>query len=106
MSSKCKCNINKIKEHVRGDMKAYKKEYHEDEELMHDLEGRSQKGSKKEHSKKKKDPKPKSPKNKVRVVMDEFKAGELHSGSHEGPIVHNPKQAIAIALSYGKKKRK
>lgn len=31
-------------------------------------------------------------------VMHEFKAGELHSGKN-GPVVTNPKQAIAIALS-------
>jgi len=34
---------------------------------------------------------------KVGVVMHEFKRGTLHSGA--GPIVKNPKQAIAIALS-------
>lgn len=31
--------------------------------------------------------------------MHEFKEGELHSGSKDGSIVTNPKQAIAIALS-------
>jgi Family of unknown function (DUF6496) len=36
---------------------------------------------------------------KVATVMHEFKEGELHSGSKEGPTVTNPKQAIAIALS-------
>jgi translation elongation factor EF-4 len=34
----------------------------------------------------------------VRVVEGEFKKGELHSGK-KGPVVKNPKQAIAIALS-------
>ncbi len=38
-------------------------------------------------------------KKKVAIVMHEFKEGELHSGSKDGPIVTNPKQAIAIALS-------
>ena len=37
---------------------------------------------------------------KVGYVMHEFKHHELHSGSHNGSIVTNPKQAIAIALSY------
>ena len=37
--------------------------------------------------------------NKVKKVMHEFKAGELHSGSKKGPVVKNRKQAIAIALS-------
>lgn len=36
---------------------------------------------------------------KVERVMHEFKDHELHSGSKKGPIVRNPKQAIAIALS-------
>ena len=36
---------------------------------------------------------------KIAKVMGEFKRGELHSGSKEGPKVKNPKQAMAIALS-------
>ncbi len=39
---------------------------------------------------------------KVERVMSEFKAGELHSGSKTGPVVKNPKQAVAIALSEGR----
>lgn len=35
----------------------------------------------------------------VKQEMDKFKAGELHSGSPTGPVVTNPKQAIAIALN-------
>lgn len=35
----------------------------------------------------------------VKGVMREFKGGLLHSGSSRGPVVKNPKQAIAIALS-------
>lgn len=42
------------------------------------------------------------PKN-VKGVMDEFKKGELHSGSSKGPVVQNRKQAIAIALSEQRK---
>jgi len=38
-------------------------------------------------------------KNKIKKVMHEFEAGELHSGSKKGPIVSSPKQGIAIALS-------
>ena len=40
---------------------------------------------------------------KVKVVMKEFKKGDLHSGSKKGPRVTNPKQAIAIALSEQRK---
>lgn len=46
---------------------------------------------------------------KVEKVMSEYKSGELHSGSKSGPVVKNPKQAVAIALSearnVGKKKK-
>jgi hypothetical protein len=44
---------------------------------------------------------------KVKKVMGEFKEGDLHSGSKKGPVVTNPKQAIAISLSEaGKSKPK
>jgi hypothetical protein len=42
---------------------------------------------------------------KVGKVMREFKRGELHSGK-KGPVVKNPKQAIAIALSETGQSRK
>lgn len=35
--------------------------------------------------------------------MEEFKEGELHSGSSQGPVVKNRKQAVAIALSEARK---
>lgn len=45
-------------------------------------------------------PKTKSGKQaKLAKVFQEAKQGELHSGSKTGPIVTNPKQAQAIALS-------
>lgn len=42
-------------------------------------------------------------KKKIKKVMGEFKKGDLHSGSKKGPVVTNPKQAIAISISEAKK---
>lgn len=39
----------------------------------------------------------------VKGVMDEWKAGTLHSGSPRGPVVTNQQQAVAIALSEQRK---
>ena len=36
---------------------------------------------------------------KVGIVMKEYGAGKLHSGSKKGPIVTSQKQATAIAMS-------
>jgi Family of unknown function (DUF6496) len=44
--------------------------------------------------------------NKISMVMHEFGEGKLHSGSKEGPVVKNPKQAVAIAYSQARKKNK
>ena len=40
---------------------------------------------------------------KVKKVMKEMKEGKLHSGSKKGPLVKDPKQAIAIGLSEARK---
>jgi hypothetical protein len=40
---------------------------------------------------------------KVQKVMHEFKHGELHSGSKQGPKVGSRKQAVAIAMSEARK---
>ena len=45
------------------------------------------------------------PATKIRKVMREFKEGTLHSGK-KGPVVKNPKQAIAIAISESKTAKK
>lgn len=50
--------------------------------------------------------KKKKGKEKIKKVMHEFKEGELHSGSKKGPVVSNPKQAVAIALSEARKSKK
>ena len=41
---------------------------------------------------------------KISKVMKEFDEGKLHSGSKKGPIVKNPKQAIAIGISEARRK--
>lgn len=46
----------------------------------------------------------KKAKSKIHRVMKEFKEGKLHSGSKKGPVVSNPKQGVAIALSESRKK--
>lgn len=47
----------------------------------------------------------KAQQSKVGRVMDEYKAGELHSGSKAGPVVKNRRQAVAIAMSEAGKKK-
>ena len=42
---------------------------------------------------------------KIGKVMGEFKNKTLHSGKG-GPVVKNPKQAIAIAISESKRMKK
>jgi hypothetical protein len=39
----------------------------------------------------------------IKGTMEEFKAGELHSGSKQGPEVKSRAQAIAIGLSEERK---
>jgi len=43
---------------------------------------------------------------KVGKVMGEYKAGELHSGSKNGPVVKSRKQAVAIGMSEARKASK
>ena len=43
---------------------------------------------------------------KFDMTMHEFGEGELHSGSKKGPVVTNPKQAVAIAFSQARKAQK
>lgn len=45
--------------------------------------------------------KPTKAQTKMGKVMHEYKTGTLHSGKG-GPVVKNPKQAVAIAMSEAK----
>lgn len=45
----------------------------------------------------------KKTKTKIKKTMSEYKKGSLHSGSKHGPVVTNPKQALAISLSQARK---
>lgn len=40
----------------------------------------------------------KAKRKRIKKEMDKFKEGKLHSGSKKGPVVTNPRQAIAISL--------
>ena len=99
---KKKATKKKVIKHLKGDIKTFKHEAHEDRELIKELKH-------KKHHSKKADPKKKHHKKvtkgkaKVEKVMHEFKEHKLHSGSKKGPEVTNPKQAIAIALSEARK---
>lgn len=41
----------------------------------------------------------------VKTEMHKFGEGKLHSGSASGPVVTNPKQAVAISMSESKQKK-
>ena len=43
---------------------------------------------------------------KVAQTFKEWGKGQLHSGSKQGPVVKNQRQAVAIALSQGAKASK
>jgi Family of unknown function (DUF6496) len=52
------------------------------------------------------DMKEKKKEKKIKKVIHEFKEGKLHSVSKTGPEVKNEKQALAIALSEARKRKK
>lgn len=109
----------KIVKHLKHDAKMLKHHAVEDKKLMKSIreadhaERKRHKVSAKgmAHYSKKKSMCPKEHlkhyakkgKAKVEKVMREYKHDKLHSGSKKGPLVHNRKQAIAIALSEARK---
>lgn len=111
-----KVSKKKVIKHLKGDIKSFKKEEKEDRELIHELrESKKHEQKEKKHKdpKGKKDPKPKprtkmakakpktkaGKKAKLKKVFHEAAEGKLRSGSKTGPVVTNPKQIQAIALS-------
>lgn len=105
-----KRKISKVIKHLKEDVKTFDREKAEDKALMKKLKPETKK-ERKEHERKgeeryeRKERKAKK-ENIIKDEMHRFKKGKLHSGSDKGPIVENPKQAIAISLSVAKKKMK
>lgn len=85
----------KVIAHLKGDIKNFEHEAKEDRSLIKELH-------KKPAPKRRKVTKAKA---KIKTVMREFKDKKLHSGSKKGPLVKNPKQAIAIAISESKRRK-
>lgn len=91
----------KVINHLKGDIKTFKKEAAEDRELIKSLKA---KPKKKKHSRKKvAKKKTKSGHKKFERVLKEYKEGKLHSGSKKGPKVRKKSQALAIAFKYDRK---
>lgn len=81
----------KVVKHLKSDMKMFDHEKAEDKKLVKKLR-RADRVKKEEEI--------------IADDMERFAKGKLHSGSKKGPIVKNPKQAIAISLSVARKKKK
>lgn len=122
-----------IKAHMKRDIKEYRRMAEEDRAFMKGMKKdkhekhENKREEKREHAKhhEKKDPlkpaekramhhadklgagakkrKKLKPESKVKVVMEEFSKGLLHSGS--GAKVTNPKQALAIGYSEARKRK-
>ena len=87
----------KVEQHLKDDIKTFRKEAAEDKELMRDLEA---------HYKSRPNANKRRKKEKFETVMHEFKEGELHSGSTKGPKVTKRPQALAIAFSEQRRMKK
>lgn len=97
---------NKVIKHLKGDIRTFKHEAAEDRELIKTLKGSQMAKKKKRMMPRKKlaeEAREGAEEMKVEKVMREFKKGKLHSGSKKGPRVKGRRQAIAIALSEGRR---
>jgi len=79
----------KVVKHLKDDMKMFDREKAEDKKLVKKL---------------KKADRVKREEEIIADDMERYAKGKLHSGSKKGPVVKNPKQAIAISLSVARKK--
>ncbi len=113
-----KSEHKKVVKHLKGDIEGYKHEAAEDRKLIKDLKKADRKvnyGKMVDYEKKERKAKEKMGKKRSDLkfdrVLTEFKGKKLHSGSKKGPVVKDPKQAVAIAYSEsrraykGKKKK-
>lgn len=82
---------NKVVKHLKDDMEMFEREKREDKKLVKKL---------------KKADRVKKEEEIIADDMERYAKGKLHSGSKKGPVVKNPKQAIAISLSVARKKLK
>lgn len=79
----------KVVKHLKDDIKMFDREKAEDKKLVKKL---------------KKADRVKREEEIIADDMERYAKGKLHSGSKKGPVVKNPKQAIAISLSVARKK--
>lgn len=91
----------KVMKHLKEDIHEEKEAAAEDRGLLKEMKAKYMKKkcthSCKTHKKES------SMKRKVKKVMHEYGEGKLHSGSKKGPVVKNRRQAVAIAMSEGRK---
>lgn len=79
----------KVVKHLKDDMQMFEREKAEDKKLVKKL---------------KKADRVKKEEEIIADDMERFAKGKMHSGSKKGPVVKNPRQAIAISISVAKKK--
>ena len=90
------------KEAAMNKGKKPKKDKHEKgESRKEECEEHSGKGHKSEKGERHK---PMKKGGKIAKVLHEYKSGELHSGSKQGPLVKSKRQALAIAMNEARKR--
>lgn len=103
--------MKKVIAHLKSDSAMFKREAKEDRKLIGSLKKEHKSHEMREKKDEKKKPKPvkiaKAKRaSKIKTVMKEFGKGMLHAGSKKGPVVTNPKQALAIGYSEARRSKK